>query len=94
MNEKLSRVFFYLFTIITVLLVISLGNRTVTVLSEQAVNSGRTRIVIDPGHGGVDGGAVSCTGKPESAYNLEIALKLNANHHAPYDQGYTRATMA
>ena len=77
MNEKLSRVFFYLFTIITVLLVISLGNRTVTVLSEQAVNSGRTRIVIDPGHGGVDGGAVSCTGKPESAYNLEIALKLN-----------------
>lgn len=34
-------------------------------------------IVIDPGHGGVDGGATSCTGKLESAYNLEIALRLN-----------------
>lgn len=77
MNKKLSRIFFYLFTVGTVLLAISLGNRTVTVLSEQAVNAGRTRIVIDPGHGGVDGGAVSCTGKPESAYNLEIALRLN-----------------
>ena len=77
MNEKLSRVFFYLFTVGTVLLLISLGNRTVTVLSEQAINAQRTRIVIDPGHGGVDGGAVSCTGKPESAYNLEISLRLN-----------------
>ena len=33
--------------------------------------------VIDPGHGGVDGGATSCTGKLESGINLEIALRLN-----------------
>ena len=34
-------------------------------------------IVIDPGHGGEDGGAVSISGRPESGYNLEIALRLN-----------------
>ena len=33
-------------------------------------------IVIDPGHGGVDGGATSCTGVLESQFNLEISLKL------------------
>lgn len=33
-------------------------------------------IVIDPGHGGVDGGATSCSGQLESQYNLKIALKL------------------
>ena len=34
-------------------------------------------IVIDAGHGGEDGGAVSCTGVNESQINLEIALRLD-----------------
>lgn len=34
-------------------------------------------IVIDAGHGGVDGGATSCTGILESKFNLEISTKLN-----------------
>lgn len=34
-------------------------------------------IVIDPGHGGEDGGALSCTGKKESTFNLEISMRLN-----------------
>ena len=38
-------------------------------------------MVIDAGHGGVDGGATSCTGKLESAYNLEIALRLRDLFH-------------
>ena len=33
-------------------------------------------ILIDPGHGGEDGGAISCSGLPESGYNLEISLRL------------------
>ena len=37
----------------------------------------RTCFVIDAGHGGIDGGAVSCTGITESELNLEIALRLN-----------------
>ena len=38
-------------------------------------------VVIDAGHGGVDGGATSCTGILESKFNLDIALKLNDLMH-------------
>lgn len=34
-------------------------------------------LVIDPGHGGEDGGAVSVSGQAESAINLDIALQLD-----------------
>ncbi len=34
-------------------------------------------LVIDAGHGGEDGGAISCTGVFESQINLQIALRLN-----------------
>lgn len=33
-------------------------------------------VVIDPGHGGMDGGAVSVLGDPEKDINLSIGLKL------------------
>lgn len=35
-------------------------------------------LIIDPGHGGEDGGAVSITGQPESQINLAIGLRLDA----------------
>lgn len=35
-------------------------------------------LVIDPGHGGIDGGAVAFNGVKESDINLAIALKLDA----------------
>lgn len=35
-------------------------------------------LVIDPGHGGIDGGAVAADGSRESDINLAIALKLRA----------------
>ena len=53
------------------------GSQAVTTLSESAGVSHRKTIIIDPGHGGEDGGAVSCTGIPESRFNLEISLRLN-----------------
>ena len=34
-------------------------------------------LIIDPGHGGEDGGAVSVSGKSESQINLAIALELD-----------------
>ncbi len=34
-------------------------------------------IIIDPGHGGFDGGAVSVNGTPEKEINLQICLLLN-----------------
>lgn len=70
----------YYFACIGVMCVMLLGaywgNRAVSVLSEGL--SGKTRhcIIIDPGHGGEDGGASSCSGRLESGYNLEIALRL------------------
>ena len=57
------------------------GSRAITVWSENAPINGRKTIVIDAGHGGVDGGATSCTGVLESQFNLEIALKLRDFMH-------------
>ena len=34
-------------------------------------------VIIDAGHGGIDGGATSCSGVLESEINLQIAWKLN-----------------
>ena len=42
----------------------------------ENVAQGVKVIVIDAGHGGMDGGATSCTGVLESKINLDIALKL------------------
>jgi len=53
------------------------GSNAVTVLSENAPIEHRKCIVIDAGHGGEDGGAISCSGIYESNINLEIALRLN-----------------
>lgn len=40
--------------------------------------AGESCIIIDPGHGGIDGGAVSVNGKKESEINLAIGIKLRA----------------
>lgn len=53
------------------------GSRAVTVLAESSPPKRNHTVIIDPGHGGVDGGATSCTGIMESKLNLEISLKLN-----------------
>lgn len=57
------------------------GSHAVTVLSENAPIANRTTVIIDAGHGGVDGGATSCTGVLESKLNLEIALRLDDLMH-------------
>lgn len=50
-------------------------------MAQWKAEEDRNVIVIDAGHGGVDGGATSCTGKLESAYNLEISLRLRDLFH-------------
>ena len=54
------------------------GSRAVTVAIENDDFTRKHCIIIDAGHGGVDGGATSCTGVYESDINLEFALRLNA----------------
>ena len=57
------------------------GSRAISVIAENAPLTGRKRVMIDPGHGGVDGGATSCSGVLESKINLEIALRVNDMLH-------------
>lgn len=52
-------------------------SRSVTVMSENRPVEQQRCIVIDAGHGGIDGGATSCTGVHESHMNLQVALCLN-----------------
>lgn len=58
-----------------------LGSHRATQVSQKAPLTNRTCFIIDAGHGGVDGGAVSCTGVYESKINLEISLRLNDLMH-------------
>lgn len=57
------------------------GSRVVTVMVENAPVTREHCVVIDAGHGGIDGGATSCTGVLESKINLEISLRLRDLMH-------------
>lgn len=41
----------------------------------------RRKIILDPGHGGKDGGAVSVTGSHEKELNLDISLSMRETLH-------------
>lgn len=71
----------YIFVVFLFILLIRWGSRTISVMAEKQSIPRKNCIVIDAGHGGEDGGATSCTGKLESRFNLEIALKLNDLFH-------------
>ena len=78
MKKYLSKFWTTYFSFVVVfLLVVSLGNKGVIVFADILSAERSPLIVIDAGHGGEDGGAISCTGKLESQLNLEIALRLN-----------------
>lgn len=68
---------FYIFVFLLTFAATLATDNAVTAMSETAVLTDRRCIIIDAGHGGVDGGATSCTGVLESHINLEIAKKLN-----------------
>lgn len=76
LKKKLLLKLTYTATILLTLTLVSLGNRAVTVFSQNFPPERDHCFIIDPGHGGVDGGATSITGKLESAFNLEISLRL------------------
>ena len=68
---------FYLLISILVIGIATGSSVTVSVINQNLPMERQRRIIIDAGHGGIDGGATSCTGALESAINLEIALRLN-----------------
>ena len=68
--------------VLSFLLLITLcTNCAITAITEGAPIKSRKTVIIDAGHGGVDGGATSCTGVLESQINLEIALRLDDLMH-------------
>ena len=76
MDKKLRLKLTYTATILITLTLAAIGSRSVTVISQNLPPVREHCFIIDPGHGGVDGGATSCTGKLESAFNLEISMRL------------------
>lgn len=58
-----------------------IGNKAINTAVENVAFSDRKTVIIDAGHGGIDSGATSCTGVPESKLNLEIALRLDDLFH-------------
>ena len=79
--KKRFFVLMYCCAFLAVVAICQIGSNTVTVMTQSAPIENRTVIIIDAGHGGVDGGATSCTGILESHTNLQIALKLNDLMH-------------
>ena len=78
MKMKLTTVFFSYLTVFSVFLLLTVaGNKAVTVIAENQPVQRQHVIIIDAGHGGIDGGATSCSGMLESHINLEIALRLD-----------------
>lgn len=68
-------------------------DQAVTTAAVQPGFGGRTVIVIDAGHGGIDGGATAVNGKLESHINLQIALRLqDLMHLLGYDTYMIRTT--
>ena len=82
MNRKIFfLIMSYIFVFGGLILFGILGDRGATAASLTAPLENRHCFIIDAGHGGIDGGAVSCTGVHESKLNLEISLRLNDLMH-------------
>lgn len=76
MGKRIIGPICYILTILGVLAAAQWGSYAATAMAEQGPDPRGCCFVIDPGHGGEDGGATSCTGRLESGYNLDIALRL------------------
>lgn len=72
---------FYGIIVCAMLLCAKMISSSVTVMAENKPVERDICIIIDPGHGGEDGGAVSVSNLPESGYNLSIALRLEKLLH-------------
>ena len=80
-RKYLSFLPFYILVCAITLLSALGGSKAVSVMAENFPLERQHCIVIDAGHGGIDGGATSCTGVQESKLNLQIALRLNDLMH-------------
>ena len=71
----------YIIVLISLVVASILTSKAVHTVAENTPIPDRKCIIIDAGHGGVDGGATSVSGMLESQINLEIAIRLNDLMH-------------
>lgn len=81
LRKSVSVLLFYILIVSLFLTATYWGSAATTAIAQMIPLERQHTVIIDAGHGGVDGGATSCTGKLESAFNLEIALRLNDLMH-------------
>lgn len=76
-REFLQRyAYVYCYVVSFFLLTTWMFSQSVQLVSSQQELQSTTRIVVDPGHGGIDGGTTSVSGVLEKELNLQIALRL------------------
>ncbi len=77
-RQFLSKYCWYYLLVGALMVGSSLGfSHAITAAAQQELLKSQVTIVLDPGHGGEDGGAISCTGVAESQINLEISLRIH-----------------
>ena len=81
LKKLLSIVLFYILIVSVILTATYWGSAATTAVAQIIPLERNHTVIIDAGHGGIDGGATSCTGKLESAFNLEISMRLNDLMH-------------
>lgn len=73
---KLSKILFVLTIIVCIGIIFSIGSNKIMTASING--NEQTTLIIDAGHGGIDGGAQGISGITEQVINLSIAKKTNA----------------
>lgn len=81
MRKKNLRIVLYAVVLMGTLGVIRWISAYATVMAETEFEKNRICLIIDPGHGGIDGGTSSHSGVLESTINLQIALCLEDLSH-------------
>lgn len=80
-RKNLSIILFYCLIVCIFLAATYWGSAATNTIAQMIPVERSRTVIIDAGHGGMDGGATSCTGRLESTLNLEIALRLNDLMH-------------
>ena len=79
--QYISLIPMYLLVLVLVSVTAMTANHAITAAVENTPINDRVCVIIDPGHGGIDGGAISCNGNLESHINLEISMRLDDLMH-------------
>lgn len=81
MGKRKLWVILYAVVLVGTLAVVHWISAYATVMAVSEFERGRVNLIIDPGHGGIDGGTSTQSGTLESTINLQIALRMEDMSH-------------